>query len=112
MPIASAPVAPSARRLCAVACSGLGCGEKKKTLRAAEQDRPEIQAERAAFLARVSAIAPERLVFVDESGVLTNLVRLYARAPGGSGPAARHRLGVGSGSRFWAPWPKAAWRQP
>jgi transposase len=31
----------------------------------------------------MAGIAPERLVFLDESGVLTNLVRLYARSPRG-----------------------------
>ena len=31
----------------------------------------------------MAGIAPERLVFLDECGVLTNLVRLYARSPRG-----------------------------
>jgi transposase len=63
-------------------------------LHAAERDQPDVQAERAAFQAEVAALDPERLVFVDESGVLTNMVRLYARAPEGqraqgSAPAGR-----------------------
>jgi transposase len=41
-------------------------------------------AQRAAFRARVAALEPERLVFVDESGVDTRLVRRYARAPAGA----------------------------
>src|SRR5512143_1630249 len=68
---------------------------QKKTLRrAAEQERPEVQAERAAFQKRVGALDPHRLVFLNESGVLTTMVRLYARAPKGqracgSAPAGR-----------------------
>lgn len=52
-------------------------------MHAAERDQPDVQAERDAFQAEVAALDPERLVFVDESGVLTNMVRLYARAPEG-----------------------------
>lgn len=42
----------------------------------------------------MGALDPHRLVFLDESGVLTNMVRLYARAPkgqraSGSAPAGR-----------------------
>jgi transposase len=32
---------------------------------------------------RVQSISPERLIFLDESGVTTSMTRLYARAPGG-----------------------------
>jgi transposase len=38
---------------------------------------------RAAFRATVATLRPEELVFVDESGIATNLVRLYGRAPKG-----------------------------
>lgn len=40
-------------------------------------------AERAAYQAEIQQIAPEKLVFVDESGITTNMVRRFARAPGG-----------------------------
>jgi hypothetical protein len=40
---------------------------QKKTLRAAEQDRPEIAAERQAPRQQVAEIGADRLVFVDES---------------------------------------------
>ena len=55
----------------------------------------------------VGGIAPERLVFVDECGVLTNMVRLYGRSPrgqraGGTAPCGSWRrltvlgaLGIG-----------------
>jgi transposase len=70
--------------------------EKKKTLRAAEQDREEVRAERAAFGARLGPIDPRRLVFVDEAGVTTAMVRRHARAPRGrrahgAAPAGRWR---------------------
>ena len=65
-------------------------------MRAAEQDRAEIRAERAAFGERVREIDPRRLVFVDEAGVTTHMVRTHARAPRGrraygTAPAGRWR---------------------
>jgi transposase len=56
---------------------------QKKTLRASEQDQAAIAAERAAYRQRVDAIGPERLVFLDESGVTTKMTRRFARAPRG-----------------------------
>jgi hypothetical protein len=56
---------------------------QKKTLRASEQARADVAAERLAFTAAVKGIAPEDLVFLDETGVNTKLTRLYARAPRG-----------------------------
>lgn len=43
----------------------------------------KVQAERAAFWNQIAEINPDDLVFVDESGIATNMVRLYARAEGG-----------------------------
>ena len=40
-------------------------------------------AARAAWRQAMPALAPEDLVFVDESGVATDMVRRYGRAPGG-----------------------------
>jgi len=37
-----------------------------------------VREERRAWRGAVAGIAPERLVFLDESAVLTNLVRTYA----------------------------------
>jgi hypothetical protein len=48
-----------------------------------EQERADVAAERAAFAAQVQSIAPETLVFLDETGISTKLTRLYARAPRG-----------------------------
>ena len=53
------------------------------TLRADEQDRDDIRAERAAFVERLGPIDPHRLVFIDEAGVTTAMVRRHARAPKG-----------------------------
>jgi transposase len=56
---------------------------KKKTLHAQERDRPEVQAQRAAFTEKLAAVDPEHLVFVDEFGVTTAMTRRYGRAPEG-----------------------------
>ena len=56
---------------------------KKKTLHAQERDRPEVQAQRAAFTERLAAVGPEHLVFVDEFGANTAMVRRYGWAPAG-----------------------------
>ena len=56
---------------------------KKKSRRAAEQDRPELKAEREAWRAEFAAIDPARLVFVDETGASTAMDRTYGRAPSG-----------------------------
>jgi hypothetical protein len=47
----------------------------KKTLRAAEQDRPGIAAGRAALKAQQSKLDAPRLVFIDETGARTKMVR-------------------------------------
>jgi hypothetical protein len=56
---------------------------KKKSRRAAEQDRPELKAERAAWRQEFAAVDPSRLVFVDESGTNTAMDRTHGRAPSG-----------------------------
>lgn len=55
-------------------------GSKKKTLRASEQDRPDVAAERDAYRREIALVDPARLVFLDESAILTNMTRRYARA--------------------------------
>src|SRR3954469_25449900 len=52
----------------------------KKTLHAAEQDRPDVAAARAALKAEQKA---PRLVFIDETAVTTKMVRHYGRSPRG-----------------------------
>jgi transposase len=52
-------------------------------IHAAEQQRPDVQARRAAWVADRAAWDPSHLVFIDESGARTNLVRQYGRCPCG-----------------------------
>jgi transposase len=56
---------------------------KKKTLHADERDRPDVQTKRRSFRRKVKKIEPERLVFVDETGVTTAMTPTYAWAPRG-----------------------------
>jgi transposase len=55
----------------------------KKTAHAAEQDRPDVKAAREAWRVNQPSLAPEQLVFLDETGVSTNMDRLRGRAPEG-----------------------------
>ena len=55
----------------------------KESVRAAEQDRPDVAAARAAWAQAQAELAPERLVFIDETGTSTNMARLRGRAPRG-----------------------------
>jgi transposase len=56
---------------------------KKKTLHADQRDRPDVQTKRRSFRRKVKEIEPERLVFVDETGVNTAMTPTYAWAPRG-----------------------------
>jgi len=53
---------------------------KKKSLRAAEQDRPDVKVQREAWRAKAAPLDVHRLVFLDESGAKTNMTRLYGRS--------------------------------
>jgi transposase len=52
-------------------------------LRAAEQERADIADARNQWRVGQAGLNPENLVFIDETGAKTNLVRLYGRAPRG-----------------------------
>ena len=56
---------------------------KKKTVHAAEQDRPDVAAARRALRKQQQTLDPKRLVFIDETGATTKMTRLYGRAPRG-----------------------------
>jgi transposase len=56
---------------------------KKKTLHADQRDRPDVQTKRRSFRRKVKKSEPERLVFVDETGVTTAMTPTHARAPRG-----------------------------
>jgi transposase len=57
---------------------------KKKSLHASEQDRPDVQKKRRSFRRQVREIEPERLIFVDETGVTTAMTPAYAWAERGA----------------------------
>jgi transposase len=61
----------------------LGLTRKKKSLHAEPRDRPDVRAKRDQFRQEVGTIEPQRLVFVDETGVTTAMTPAYARAPRG-----------------------------
>ncbi len=63
--------------------SGTWPASEKKSLHAAERDSEENLRRREVFLDRIRSVAPERLIFLDESGVSTQMTRRYARAPRG-----------------------------
>ena len=56
---------------------------EKKSLHATERDTDANCKRREEFIARIATIAPERLIFLDESGVTTSMTRFYARSVGG-----------------------------
>jgi len=56
---------------------------KKKRLRAAEQQREDVARARRKWLRDQGLLDPARLVFVDETGADTHMVRLYGRGPRG-----------------------------
>jgi|tagenome__1003787_1003787.scaffolds.fasta_scaffold20526976_1 transposase len=85
---------------------------KKKTRRADERGRPDVQQKRQAFCAELADLDPEQLVFVDEMGATTAMARTYGRAPKGervygSVPGQWQSMTLISGLRLGgvlAPW--------
>lgn len=55
----------------------------KKSVHASEQLRPDIVDARAVWRVVQPMIASRRLIFLDETGITTNLVRRWGRAPRG-----------------------------
>jgi transposase len=64
---------------CVARAEAIRLHAKKKTLRASEQDRPEVKKQRKAWEKKLRKIDPNRLVFLDESGAKTNMTRQYGR---------------------------------
>jgi transposase len=62
---------------------GAQADAQKKTLHAAEQNRPDVAEARREFIRRQPALDPDHLVFIDETWASTNMVRRYGRAPRG-----------------------------
>jgi transposase len=59
----------------------LGLSLKKKTLRAAERDRPDVAIARSAWRVVQAGIDPQRLVFLDETFGTTTMTRWYGWGP-------------------------------
>ncbi|MGC2834760.1 MAG: IS630 family transposase [Methylocella sp.] len=55
----------------------------KKSIHAAEQDRPDVAAARKALRKEQPTLDPKHLVFIDETAATTKMTRLYGRAPQG-----------------------------
>jgi transposase len=61
-----------------------GLPAQKKSLHASERDTEENRKRREEFVATLRGISPEKLIFLDESGVSTQMTRLYARCQTGA----------------------------
>ena len=59
----------------------LRISRKTKSLHASERDAPAVKRKRRRFRRTIAAVAPRRLVFVDETGANTSMTRRYGRAP-------------------------------
>ncbi|HXT88843.1 MAG TPA: IS630 family transposase [Trebonia sp.] len=66
----------------------LGLTRKKKAQHADERDRPDAQEKRRSFRRQVKPIDPQRLIFVDETGVTTAVTPAYAWSPRGERASA------------------------
>jgi transposase len=62
---------------------GHGAASEKKSLHAQERDSEANRKRREEFLAAIATIPLEKLIFLDESGVTTQMTRLWGRAPKG-----------------------------
>jgi transposase len=56
---------------------------EKKSLHAQERDTEANRKRRAEFIEKIRNTSPEHLIYLDESGVSTQMTRLYARCTGG-----------------------------
>jgi transposase len=60
-----------------------GFAAEKKSLHAIERDTEANRKRREEFLQHIGSIPPERLIYLDKSGVTTSMTRLYGRCVGG-----------------------------
>ena len=74
----------------------------KKTVRPSEHNRPDIAAARVAWPAAAPTWDVAHLVFLDETGITTNLLRRYGRAPRGARVHAHAPCGRRQTSTFLA----------
>jgi transposase len=66
-----------------MALKKMGLSFKKKTIHAAEQDRPDVAEKRAYWCHWSQEVDARRLIFIDETWAKTNMTRLRGRAPRG-----------------------------
>lgn len=59
---------------------GIETDNKKKVLNAAEQERPDVQEKRREWIAGQANLDPEKLVFIDETWLKTNMTRPRGRS--------------------------------
>lgn len=59
----------------------LGWSRKKKVLHASERDRPDVQAERRNWRRKSRRFSAKHLVFIDQTGISTQMHRDHGRAP-------------------------------
>ena len=69
---------------------------QKKSGRAAEQEREDVAAKRAAWRVAQAGLSDRRLIFIDETGASTKMDRRYGRCP--------------RGQRLDAPCPHSHWK--
>ena len=95
-------------------CASWGCGTRKRTLYATEQDRPDVAIAREIWRAAQAGLDFTTLVFVDETGTTTSMTRLYRPAASWSATTCRPIRSPASANasrmRAWAcstfrPWP-------
>jgi transposase len=61
----------------------VGLPAQKKSIHATERETETNRLKREAFVAELRTIPPEQLIYLDESGVSTQMTRLYGRCRGG-----------------------------
>lgn len=61
----------------------MGLGRKKKVTHASERNRPDVQKKRRSWKRRRPKMDAKKLIFVDESGINTQMQRSHGRAPKG-----------------------------
>jgi hypothetical protein len=79
-----------------------GAGHSIKTVVASERDRPDVARRRAQWAERQDQIDPERLVFIDETWIKTNMEPLRGWAPLGERLIAKAPHGHWKTSTFIA----------
>lgn len=81
-------------------------------LRASEQDRPDVAERRAEWVVRQAGLDPEKLIFLDECGVKTNLARTHGRSLQGTRLVAKVPYGHWKSTTFVAGIGLRGWVAP